>query len=301
MRLVKKDAEKILLEEIKESWRDNKLDRCLYLKLSKINLESKEEFLLLIDEIKEFFYDQEVSIYPCHDEDVFILGRQITNKKLSSFIAHLRSDLLPASFHRKLAVLFEVKNDWGQIRNICTKKIEDIELKKLRMNSEERKKLKEKKLTQEKLKIINSKINEDLISTLSSRRSSRTKSTILVVEDDFFSARLIKNSIGKNHDVITAKDGKEAVRFYAKEAPDILFLDIDLPDIDGHTLLNKIFEMDKSAYVVMLSGNSDKNNILKSIKQGAKGFIGKPFRKDKLYQYINGSPHIQKKLHREYA
>ena len=82
---------------------------------------------------------------------------------------------------------------------------------------------------------------------------------------------------------------------YVNKAPAVRFLDIGLPDIDGHTVLKKVFEIDPDAYVVMFSGNGDKENVMKAVKTGAKGFVGKPFTKDKLYQYIDKSPFVQTK------
>ena len=77
---------------------------------------------------------------------------------------------------------------------------------------------------------------------------------------------------------------------YVTHAPDVLFLDIELPDITGHDVLQKVLEMDPDAFVIMLSGNGNKENIFKAMKTGAKGFVGKPFTKDKLLQYILKCP-----------
>ncbi len=84
---------------------------------------------------------------------------------------------------------------------------------------------------------------------------------------------------------------------YTNIAPDILFLDINLPDVTGHELLEKILILDPDAYVIMLSGNCDRDNITQAISKGAKGFIAKPFTKDKLFQYIDRCPTIALKQH----
>ena len=86
---------------------------------------------------------------------------------------------------------------------------------------------------------------------------------------------------------------------YVNKAPDVLFLDIGLPDINGHEVLEKLFKLDPDAYVVMFSGNGDKENIMKAVELGAKGFVGKPFSQEKLLQYIQKSPFIQEKQKRE--
>ena len=86
---------------------------------------------------------------------------------------------------------------------------------------------------------------------------------------------------------------------YVNKAPDVLFLDIGLPDINGHDVLERLFKLDPQAYVVMFSGNGDRENVLKAVELGAKGFVGKPFTQEKLIQYIEKSPFIQEKLNRE--
>ena len=77
-----------------------------------------------------------------------------------------------------------------------------------------------------------------------------------------------------------------ALETYARIAPDLLFLDINLPDVTGHELLEKIMRIDPDVYVIMLSWNADKQNISQAMQKGAKGYLAKPFLPDKLFQYI---------------
>ena len=60
-----------------------------------------------------------------------------------------------------------------------------------------------------------------------------------------------------------------------------------MPAISGHDFLKKIFDLDPHAFVVMLSGHSDRSNKTKAKQLGAKGFIGKPFSREDIYGYIN--------------
>jgi len=119
------------------------------------------------------------------------------------------------------------------------------------------------------------------------------------VEDDLFSQRLVANVLQSKFELTMAEDGQGAIMGYVKHAPDVLFLDIGLPDIDGHAVLEKLFQIDPQAYVVMFSGNGDKENVMKAITLGAKGFVGKPFSEDKLLQYIHKSPFIQARQPKE--
>jgi len=112
------------------------------------------------------------------------------------------------------------------------------------------------------------------------------KAEVMLIEDDDFSRRLVEGALGKLHQVTALANAVDALDVYLLRAPDILFLDINLPDVTGHELLERIVAFDQDAYVVMLSGNGDRKNVLEAMGRGAKGFVVKPFTKDKLQLYI---------------
>lgn len=138
--------------------------------------------------------------------------------------------------------------------------------------------------------IMQAPLNAELVETLSRRRDDRSKLNIMVVEDDPFSRKLVGNSLSTQYALTFAEDGKSAIFNHLKAAPDIVFLDIDLPDITGHDVLHRILEIDPAAFVVMLSGNGNLDNIMRAVNAGAKGFVAKPFTKEKLLQYIGKCP-----------
>jgi DNA-binding NtrC family response regulator len=114
----------------------------------------------------------------------------------------------------------------------------------------------------------------------------------MLIEDDAFSRKLVENVVGKQYEITSLATADQALNTYARTAPNLLFLDIDLPDVTGHELLAKIMALDPEAHVVMLSGNADRENISKALGIGAKGFVAKPFTRDKLFQYISRCPTI---------
>jgi DNA-binding NarL/FixJ family response regulator len=57
----------------------------------------------------------------------------------------------------------------------------------------------------------------------------------------------------------------------------------------------RLLELDPDAYIVMLSGQGNRENILHSMQLGAKGFIGKPFTPEKLFSYVHKCPFVQEK------
>jgi two-component system, chemotaxis family, chemotaxis protein CheY len=122
----------------------------------------------------------------------------------------------------------------------------------------------------------------DKIRSLSRIRSGRVKPLILLVEDDPFTLQLVKLAFKDKFDIITAETARQALVFYQRHLPDMVFLDIQLPDGNGIDLLQKMTKADDNAYIIMLSSHSQKEKILDCISNGSKGFIGKPFTKQRL-------------------
>ncbi len=118
-------------------------------------------------------------------------------------------------------------------------------------------------------------------------RYTREKINVLLVEDDPMTRRIVSNSLKDQFSLITAADAHEALARYVSHAPDIVFLDIGLPNSDGYSVLRKLVECDPNAYVVMFSGNSYMENIVTAMESGAQGFIPKPFNKDRLFHYLD--------------
>jgi len=301
MLVITENTENKLLQELKNCWESFPTHRCLHLKFSQVEHEKEEWFDGFVEVFRGYFEDQAVQIYRCHDGDVFILTRTMTRKRANDFLVHLSPTLTPASpiiIGQGLAALFEVGVDWPKLRTICEKKIEDIRFEEAQKQAQAKKKEELVKASREEtLKTI----NDDLINSLSKRREQRDMPEVMVVEDDLFSQKLVKNALKGKYSVSMTEDGQGAIMNYVNKAPDVLFLDIGLPDIDGHEVLEKLFKLDPDAYVVMFSGNGDKENIMRAVELGAKGFVGKPFTQERLLQYIEKSPFIQKKQKREKA
>ncbi|MGH1377948.1 MAG: response regulator [Alphaproteobacteria bacterium] len=293
MLVIKQNTETQLIQDLKSLWENSPATRCVSLRFSQVNFSRKDWFSIITEEVKTYFENDINTIYLCHDNDIFITSENFTQKKLDNLLTHLTQKLSPASL-QGLASLFEIKVDWPKLRTLCERKIEDLEIIK---NRKQQKKTEEFESTShdQTLKTI----NKDLVMSIKSRREARDKAIVMVVEDDMFTQKLVYNTIKDTHEVSVTGDGRGAIMNYVSKAPDVLFLDIGLPDIDGLTVLDQILKMDPDAYIVMFSGNGDKENVMKAVKLGAKGFLGKPFTKDKLFAYIDKSPFIKNKKNKE--
>lgn len=105
---------------------------------------------------------------------------------------------------------------------------------------------------------------------------------VLVVDDAAFMRISIKNMISKHGFEVVgeAANGNEAVAKYKELNPDIVTMDITMPDKTGLEALKEIMEYDPNATVVMVSALGQEGMMKEAITSGAKGFIVKPFKED---------------------
>lgn len=125
-------------------------------------------------------------------------------------------------------------------------------------------------------------LNAAKIKQLRSQFGARLRPVILLVEDDAFTLQLIKLAIKDDFEVVTAETARQAIIYYQRHLPDIVLLDIQLPDGNGIEILQQISRTDPHGYVVMLSSHTQKEKIIECQSGGAKGFIGKPFTRQRI-------------------
>lgn len=100
---------------------------------------------------------------------------------------------------------------------------------------------------------------------------------------------MIKDILVKNGFEVVgeAQDGVEAVEKYAELKPDLVTLDITMPEKDGLTALKEILSSDSDAKVIMCSAMGQQSMVIDAIQAGAKDFIVKPFQADRVLEAIN--------------
>lgn len=113
-----------------------------------------------------------------------------------------------------------------------------------------------------------------------------TNLKILLVEDDVITRWMVRSAVKDKGNLITASTAHQAYGIYSNNKPDIVFLDINLPDGNGFSVLEWIVRNDPGACVVMFSSEDSLDNISDALENGARGFIRKPFLKDDIYYYI---------------
>jgi len=112
---------------------------------------------------------------------------------------------------------------------------------------------------------------------------------VLVVDDAAFMRMMIKKMISKEEFevVAEAENGKEAIEAFKEHNPDLVILDITMPIMDGIEALKGIKMIDGNAKVVMCSAMGQQAMVMEAIKNGAKDFIVKPFKSDRVIESLN--------------
>lgn len=111
---------------------------------------------------------------------------------------------------------------------------------------------------------------------------------VLIVDDAAFMRMMIKDILDKNgYNVIgEASNGVKAVEIYKKEAPDIVTMDITMPDMDGIQAVKTIRAFDPSAKIIMCSAMGQQSMVMDAIRAGARDFIVKPFQADRVLEAV---------------
>lgn len=112
---------------------------------------------------------------------------------------------------------------------------------------------------------------------------------ILLVDDAAFMRKMIKDTLVKNGytEVFEAVDGADAVEKFGEIGPDLVVMDITMPNMDGLEALKAIRAKDGSANVVMCSAMGQESMVMDAVRSGAKDFIVKPFKPDRVLKTVS--------------
>lgn len=112
---------------------------------------------------------------------------------------------------------------------------------------------------------------------------------VLIVDDAAFMRMMIKDILEKNgYEVVAeANNGIKAVEMYKREKPDVVTMDITMPDMDGIEAVKAIREFDPAAKIIMCSAMGQQSMVMDAIRAGAKDFVVKPFQPDRVLEAIS--------------
>ena len=111
---------------------------------------------------------------------------------------------------------------------------------------------------------------------------------ILICDDAAFMRMMIKDILTKNGYEIAgeAENGQKAVEKYNETKPDLVLMDITMPEMDGIQALKKIKEGDPNANIIMCSAMGQQAMVIEAIQSGAKDFIVKPFQAERVLEAV---------------
>lgn len=107
---------------------------------------------------------------------------------------------------------------------------------------------------------------------------------VLVVDDSLIIRKKLTKIIEKlGHEVVYgAKNGQEGIDSFMAKKPDLVTMDITMPDMDGITAVKNIIKEDAEAKIIMVTSHGQEDMVIKSIQSGAVGYVLKPITEDKL-------------------
>lgn len=111
---------------------------------------------------------------------------------------------------------------------------------------------------------------------------------VLIVDDAAFMRMMLKDILTKNgYEVVgEAENGAKAVEKYKEVTPDLVTMDITMPEMDGISALKNIRSIDSNAKVVMCSAMGQQAMVIEEIQAGARDFIVKPFQADRVLEAV---------------
>lgn len=115
------------------------------------------------------------------------------------------------------------------------------------------------------------------------------KTTFVITDDAIFMRTLLRKIIEQEENYVVvgeASNGREAIEAAKKYQPDILTLDITMPEMDGIQAVPEILKVSPNTGIIMVSAMGQQSMVIEAIKQGARDFVVKPFDKSRVYQSI---------------
>ena len=111
---------------------------------------------------------------------------------------------------------------------------------------------------------------------------------ILITDDALFMRVTLKNILSKSgYEIVgEAANGRESVELYKSQKPDLVTMDITMPEMDGITAVREIKKVDPNANIIMCTAMGQKSMVLEAVSAGAKDFLVKPFQPDKVVEAV---------------
>lgn len=123
--------------------------------------------------------------------------------------------------------------------------------------------------------------------SLYKEREGRKDNVFLIADDDIFVRQTLKATLQNYGEVHEVGDGAQVADEYMKCNPDVVLMDIHMPNKNGLDLVDEIMETDTDSFIVIASSDAIRENVIEAMSGGAAGFLAKPVKKEKILEYMN--------------
>lgn len=241
-----------------------------------IEITSSDEKLITAETILESYLDNlDGMALLAGNDGIFIMGKNIPETDLLKIGYHINDFIIDFKTTEPVIQVFNLYFDHDKFVHLILKNIDTLSHLESYLNTTDKK--------QSSIFIKSELFTDDSIKL---DQGINKKKRALIIEDDAITRWMIRKTLQNDCTISMASSVNKAFSVYQTYRPDIVFLDINLPDGSGFDVLQWIIRHDPGAYVVMFSGNDNILNISKANELGAKGFICKPFIKDNLLEYL---------------
>lgn len=117
------------------------------------------------------------------------------------------------------------------------------------------------------------------------------KKMIVAVDDSSITLKRLTKVLGEQYDLHAFSVGNRALKFLKDRTPDLVILDIDMPEINGYEMLKSIRETEhlKKVPVLFLTSNNDKNYVIRAVAGGANDYVVKPIDEEVLMEKVHAA------------
>lgn len=279
--IITQNAEERLLSLVERTDQENTAWGALYFRRSELPCLPVEEDVLLT--VRPVLSGKSASIYFFHDGDIVIAWQGMQKATLTNLCAHL-NDRYGLGTDETLHRYYDLQANGEDLRLLCKHKRDRL-------------------ASPDKLPDVSKGIPSTSVGHVpalkfppeqiahfraaAKGRHARERPELLVVEDQAFSSKLLLSMLEGTYRTHAAANAETALELYLDHAPDISFLDIELPGVNGHELASAISKLDTQAFIIMVSANNHAEDVIRAKENGAKGYIVKPYSKRKVMEAIH--------------
>lgn len=275
-KIITNNAEYSLIESI-EAQNINIAKSVLYCRFSAGGIVADP--VVLTTKLKDVLEGRNGIFYCCYDTDIFIEWAGTSKETLENIrkiISAYCTEQNPEWHNTEFFQYFDLSAHSEELRTLCNAKIKALPAD-MKENIAQTTIIPPTDFTQEQHKVF--------FQSEQSRRF-RKAPQILIVEDQVFSRTLLAGLLSKQYKCHIAKNGVEAISLYTRFAPDLVFLDVELPDINGHDLAMLFAKVDNKSHIIMVTANNYEKDVNLAKKNKVQGFIIKPYNKQKILTAI---------------